>query len=73
MWAIGATVFGTGIAYLVYSKDTAFSYAVGALGGIVYLRLLGKSVDSCKYPGHVTFAVATQKLCLILCLILYYL
>jgi len=36
---------GTGATYASYGREVCISYVVGALGGLIYLRLLGKSVD----------------------------
>eukprot|EP00967_Tisochrysis_lutea_P054827 scaffold68712_cov21-Tisochrysis_lutea.AAC.2 len=36
---------GTAATYATYGREVSISYVVGALAGIVYLRLLGKSVD----------------------------
>lgn len=45
VWTLAAAALGGTIAATVYSRDTAISYGLGAVGGLLYLRLLGRSVD----------------------------
>lgn len=44
-WAAGLTVACLAATFAFYGRDVAASYGVGALGGLVYLRLLNRSVD----------------------------
>ncbi|KAL4459164.1 hypothetical protein ABPG75_014029 [Micractinium tetrahymenae] len=44
-WAAGLTVVCMAATFAFYGRDVAASYGVGALGGLVYLRLLNRSVD----------------------------
>ena len=46
LWTLGFTALGCTATYTAYSPEIAVSYLVGAVGGFVYLRLLGKTVDS---------------------------
>lgn len=45
-WAAGLTAVCLVATFAFYGRDVAASYGVGALGGLVYLRLLNKTVDS---------------------------
>lgn len=45
-WTLALTALGSITTFQLYDQNVAASYTVGALGGIIYLRLLGKSVDS---------------------------
>jgi ATP synthase protein I len=51
LWTAALSAIGVAATYSVYGREVCASYLVGALGGIFYLRLLGKSVD--KYGGQV--------------------
>ncbi|BDA49541.1 probable ATP synthase protein I at C-terminar half [Coccomyxa sp. Obi] len=44
-WSLGTTAVCFAAAYTFYSRDTAASYGLGAVGGLFYLRLLNRSVD----------------------------
>ncbi|KAL4427151.1 hypothetical protein ABPG77_001155 [Micractinium sp. CCAP 211/92] len=44
-WAAGLTVACLAATFAFYGRDVAASYGVGALGGLIYLRLLNRSVD----------------------------
>ncbi|CAL8464582.1 g4117 [Coccomyxa elongata] len=44
-WSLGTTAMCFAAAYTFYSRDTAASYGLGAVGGLFYLRLLNRSVD----------------------------
>ena len=44
-WAAVMTAVGLAATYAFYGRDVAASYGVGAVGGLMYLRLLHKSVD----------------------------
>ena len=57
-WTVGAGVAGTALAAAFYSRDVALSYALGALGGAIYLRLLNKSVDGLGGGGGLGSASA---------------
>eukprot|EP00887_Chlorella_sp_A99_P006999 scaffold2.g6999.t1 len=45
-WAAGLVAACLAATYAFYGRDVAASYGVGALGGLVYLRLLNRSVDA---------------------------
>jgi len=45
LWTAIFSLVGTAATYATYGREVSISYVVGALAGIVYLRLLGKSVD----------------------------
>jgi len=51
LWTFGLSVFGVGSIWLAYSRETAISYGVGALGSFVYLRMLNRSVDAFGAEG----------------------
>lgn len=51
MWATGLTAASLVATAVFYGRDVAASYGVGALGGLVYLRLLHRSVDGIGYGG----------------------
>lgn len=56
-------------------QDIAASYIVGALGGIVYLRLLGRGVDSVAASGlgeAAGGALGQQRLLIPVILVLFY-
>ena len=50
-WATGLTAVSFAATFAFYGRDTAASYGVGAVGGLVYLRLLNKSIDGFGYGG----------------------
>ena len=54
------TLAATGIisvlVYISYSLDTALSYLLGAIVGIVYLRMLAKDVEKVSYSNRRTGA-----------------
>ena len=50
-WAATLTAVCLGATYLVYGRNVAASYGVGAAGGLFYLRLLNQSVDGIGYGG----------------------
>ncbi|GBF98334.1 hypothetical protein Rsub_11228 [Raphidocelis subcapitata] len=54
IWTLGAGALGIATAEFLYGKDIAASYAVGAVSGLLYLRLLGRSVDSIGGNGRST-------------------
>lgn len=75
LWAAGAGVGGALAAAAFYGPEVSASYAVGAVFGTVYLRLLGRSVDSFAgsgIGGAVGGAVGQQRLLLPLILALGY-
>lgn len=45
IWSVGLTAVGFIATYTSYTPDIAFSYLLGAVGGIAYLRLLSRSID----------------------------
>ncbi len=47
----GSAVGITALLGMLYSREMAVSYAFGAAGGLVYLRLLARSVDNTKSGG----------------------
>lgn len=56
-------------------QDIAASYLVGALGGIVYLRLLGRGVDSVaptSFGEAAGSALGQQRLLIPVILVLFY-
>ncbi len=46
LWTVGLGLLGGITTYTAYSKDVAVSYALGAVAGLLYLRLLSRSVDA---------------------------
>ncbi|GAX83105.1 hypothetical protein CEUSTIGMA_g10531.t1 [Chlamydomonas eustigma] len=46
VWTLALTALGGVATYTSYSPDVSASYLTGALGGLFYLRLLGRSVDA---------------------------
>eukprot|EP01023_Acetabularia_acetabulum_P017585 TRINITY_DN18804_c0_g2_i1.p1 TRINITY_DN18804_c0_g2~~TRINITY_DN18804_c0_g2_i1.p1 ORF type:complete len:369 (-),score=60.31 TRINITY_DN18804_c0_g2_i1:235-1341(-) len=44
-WTLTLTAVSFAATYTFYTKEIAVSYLLGAIGGLVYLRLLNKSVD----------------------------
>jgi len=73
-WAAAAGIGGAAAAGAFYGPEVAASYAVGAVFGTVYLRLLGRSVDSFAGGGGIAgaagAAVGQQRLLLPLILAL---
>ena len=60
---------------LVGAQDIAASYLVGALGGIVYLRLLGRGVDSVaasSFGEAAGGALGQQRLLIPVILVLFF-
>lgn len=47
LYTLGATAVVFSLTWIFYTSDTAISYAVGAVGGLVYLRLLNKTYARC--------------------------
>jgi ATP synthase protein I len=50
LWTAALSAVGVAATYSLYGREVCASYLLGALGGIFYLRLLGKTVD--KYGGQ---------------------
>lgn len=50
--------------FLAYSANIAANYAIGAVTGIVYLRLLGRSVGRLGPGGKVSSGLFTPRLAL---------
>ena len=50
-WASVMTAIGLGATYAFYGRDIAASYGVGAVGGLVYLRLLNRTIDGMASGG----------------------
>ncbi len=57
-------VFGAVGTYFAYSANIAANYAIGAVTGIVYLRLLGRSVGRLGVGGKVSSGIFTPRLAL---------
>ncbi|PNG89506.1 ATP synthase protein I, partial [Tetrabaena socialis] len=51
VWTVAFSAAGVGMTYVSYTPSVAASYAVGAVAGFAYLRLLSKSVDSMGGAG----------------------
>ncbi|CAD7704835.1 unnamed protein product [Ostreobium quekettii] len=51
LWTLALTAFGFGSTYYFYTTDIAASYLTGAIGGLLYLRLLGRGVDAIGKEG----------------------
>ncbi|KAL6765477.1 ATP synthase I-like protein [Haematococcus lacustris] len=74
-WAAALAAVGAAAVYVSYSREVCVSYVVGALGGLLYLRLLGRSVDSYGGQGAATAAtgvVGNQRLLIPIILALSY-
>ncbi|KAL4854162.1 hypothetical protein ACK3TF_005015 [Chlorella vulgaris] len=50
-WAAGLTAVCLATTFAFYGRDVAASYGVGAVGGLIYLRLLNRSVDGVGLGG----------------------
>jgi len=61
-WAAGLTIACLAATFTFYGHEVAASYGVGAMGGLVYLRLLNSSVDGL---GGAAGAAAAQPRLLI--------
>ena len=59
-WALGLTAACLSATFAFYGRDTAASYGVGALGGLLYLRLLNRSMDG--VGGGLAGALGQQRL-----------
>lgn len=60
-WATTLTAGCLAATYIFYGRDVAASYGVGAVGGLVYLRLLNRSVDAVA-GGGIGGALGQQRL-----------
>jgi ATP synthase protein I len=60
-WAVGLTAACFAATLIFYGRDVAASYAFGALGGLVYLRLLNRSLDGLG-SGGLGAAVGSNRL-----------
>ncbi|XP_010924613.1 protein CONSERVED ONLY IN THE GREEN LINEAGE 160, chloroplastic isoform X1 [Elaeis guineensis] len=71
---LGIGGIGVVSAYFSYSPETAASYGAGLLGSLVYIRLLGNSVDSMAAgtKGMVKGAVAQPRLLVPVALVMIY-
>eukprot|EP00879_Flechtneria_rotunda_P012121 GHRR01012658.1.p1 GENE.GHRR01012658.1~~GHRR01012658.1.p1 ORF type:complete len:362 (+),score=154.95 GHRR01012658.1:620-1705(+) len=56
-WTIALGLLGTVTCLYLYSQDVAISYALGASGGLTYLRLLSRTVDAVGDQGAVGGAI----------------
>lgn len=71
LWAMGLTVATLAATFAFYGRDVAASYGVGALGGLFYLRLLNRSVESFG-AGSFGGAVGSNRLLIPIILALGY-
>lgn len=60
-WATGLTATCLVATLVFYGRDVAASYAVGAAGGLIYLRLLHRSVDGIG-AGGIGAALGSNRL-----------
>lgn len=51
LWSVGLTAVCFGCTVAFYGRDVGASYGIGALGGLLYLRSLSRSVDSFGVGG----------------------
>ncbi len=51
VWSVGLTAVCFGCTVVFYGRDVGASYGIGALGGLLYLRSLSRSVDSFAVGG----------------------
>mmetsp|Transcript_8378 Transcript_8378/g.14368 ORF Transcript_8378/g.14368 Transcript_8378/m.14368 type:complete len:396 (-) Transcript_8378:1090-2277(-) len=64
-WTAGASLIGAVSTYASYGREVCISYTLGALGGYLYLRLLGRSVDGVAGAGlaeGIASSVGSQRL-----------
>lgn len=69
-YAAGLTAICLAATFLFYGRDVSASYGVGALAGLIYLRLLNNSVDG--VGGGLGGAIGQQRLLIPLILTLGY-
>lgn len=75
LWTVAFGCLGFATAYTTYGQDIAASYAAGAFGGLIYLRLLGRGVDGLAAQGlaeGVSSVVGQQRLLIPVILALSY-
>jgi ATP synthase protein I len=70
-WAVGLTAACFTATFVFYGRDVAASYGIGALGGLVYLRLLNRSMDGIG-AGGMGAALGSNRLLIPLILTLGY-
>jgi ATP synthase protein I len=70
-WAVGLTAACFAATLIFYGRDVAASYGLGALGGLVYLRLLNRSMDGIG-AGGMGAALGSNRLLIPLILALGY-
>ena len=71
LWCTGLTAACLAATLVFYGRDVSASYGVGAIGGLVYLRLLHQSVNGIGYGGFGT-AIGQNRLLIPLVLALAY-
>jgi ATP synthase protein I len=64
-WTLALIGVGAATTAVAYSRDVCASYLVGAAGGLLYLRLLGRSVDAMGGGGNLAAGAAGQQRLLI--------
>uniref|UniRef100_A0A7S0RYR5 CGL160/ATPI domain-containing protein n=1 Tax=Chlamydomonas leiostraca TaxID=1034604 RepID=A0A7S0RYR5_9CHLO len=65
LWTAALSLVGVVATASTYGREAGISYAVGALGGLVYLRLLGRTVDGMGGEGAGLSSAAAQPRLLI--------
>lgn len=70
-WAVGLTAACFTATFVFYGRDVAASYGIGALGGLLYLRLLNRSMDGLG-AGGMGAALGSNRLLIPLILTLGY-
>lgn len=70
LWTLGFTAVIFAATYAFYTRETAASYGLGALGGYVYLRLLNRSVESIASADGPGGAAAQPRLLIPVVLVL---
>lgn len=51
LWSLGLTAVCLASTFVFYGRDVAASYAIGSLGGLLYLRSLSRSMDAFGVGG----------------------
>lgn len=71
---LGIGCIGVSAAFILYSPEVAASYGAGFLGSLVYIRMLGSSVDSLAdgAKGVVKGAIAQPRLLVPVVLVMIY-
>ncbi|KAK9153014.1 hypothetical protein Sjap_000494 [Stephania japonica] len=74
IWTLGIGGFGVLSAYVSYSPEVAASFGAGLFGSLVYIRMLGNSVDSLAdgAKGLVKGAAAQPRLLIPVALVMIY-